>query len=633
MDPRNFLNNVRIFQFEGLSYDEKTNNKEGIEKILYGTEFYDKIVQYVTSSGNTVTMNSKYSDLILKAGKTSAVSSYHLASRIKQEVGPFLSHASISGTVSGYKGLYNFYNIGATSSSEPMGAIKNGLQYAKDGKGASEQTKTKYLIPWNNKEKAITGGGIFIGSSYINIGQDTIYLQKFHVTSNNGGELFWHQYMTNVLAPYSESKLIYNGYANMNMLNNSMTFIIPVYNNMPETPVENPNILESDFVEDNSKVYADVQTTLNIREGPSSSYEILTSVDRNIQMTRIAKGKQKGELWDKVKLPNGIVGYVFQSYLKEVPEKQIEKINVKIDKTTINKGETIKLNVEILPEDAKNHEVIYSSNNNNVAQVDGSGNITGIKSGKATITVKAKENNVSSSVNITVYTPVSDVILQEDEIYLQKEEEITIKPIILPTDASNKNISFKSLDINVVTVTSNGLIKAIEEGTTTIEVKTEEGAITKQVKITVLGQLEDADIEFSEELKINNNIISGWNTKKLSVSDIKEKITTKFDIEIYNSKGKKLEKNETIGTGSKIRFLENGKVKMEYKIVIYGDLNGDGKINSIDLLVLQRHILEIEQLQGPFLLAGNINKNGKNPSSIDSLLIQRHILELKLIEQ
>ena len=631
MDPRNFLNNVRIFQFEGLSYDEKTNNKEGIEKILYGTEFYDKIVQYVTSSGNTVTMNSKYSDLILKAGKTSAVSSYHLASRIKQEVGPFLSHASISGTVSGYKGLYNFYNIGATSSSEPMGAIKNGLQYAKDGKGASEQTKTKYLIPWNNKEKAITGGGIFIGSSYINIGQDTIYLQKFHVTSNNGGELFWHQYMTNVLAPYSESKLIYNGYANMNMLNNSMTFIIPVYNNMPETPVENPNILESDFVEDNSKVYADVQTTLNIREGPSSSYEILTSVDRNIQMTRIAKGKQKGELWDKVKLPNGIVGYVFQSYLKEVPEKQIEKINVKIDKTTINKGETIKLNVEILPEDAKNHEVIYSSNNNNIAQVDGSGNITGIKSGKATITVKAKENNVSSSVNITVYTPVSDVILQEDEIYLQKEEEITIKPIILPADASNKNISFKSLDTNVVTVTNNGLIKAIEEGTTTIEVKTEEGKITKQVKIIVLGQLEDADIKFSEELKINNNIISGWNTKKLSVSDIKEKITTKFDIEIYNSRGKKLEENETIGTGSKIRFLENGK--MEYKIVIYGDLNGDGKINSIDLLVLQRHILEIEQLQGPFLLAGNINKNGKNPSSIDSLLIQRHILELKLIEQ
>ena len=633
MDPRNFLNNVRIFQFERLSYDEKTNNKEGVEKILYGTEFYDRTVQYVTSSGSTVTMNSKYSDLILKAGKTSAVSPYHLASRIKQEVGPFLSHASISGTVKGYEGLYNFYNIGATSSSEPMGAIKNGLQYAKDGKGASEQTKTKYLIPWNTKERAITGGGIFIGSSYINIGQDTIYLQKFHVTSSTGGELFWHQYMTNVLAPYSESKLIYNGYANMNMLNNSMTFVIPVYNNMPETPVENPNILESDFTNDNTKVYADVQTTLNIREGPSSSYEVLTSVDRNVIMTRIAKGKQSGELWDKVKLPNGIIGYAFQSYLKEVPEKQIEKINLTIDKTTINKGETIKLNVEILPEEAKDHEVIYSSSDSNVAQVDGSGNITGLKSGKATITVKAKENNVSGSVDILVYTPVSDIILPEDEIYLQKGEEITINPIILPTDASNKNLSFKSLNIDIATITNNGLITAISEGETNIEVKTDDGGITKQVKITVLGQLEDTDIEFSEGLRIDNNIISGWNIKELKVSDVIGKINTKFDIEIYNSSGKKLEENEMIGTGSKIRLLENGKVKMEYKVVIYGDVNGDGKINSIDLLVLQRHILEIEKLQGVFLIAGNINKNGKNPSSVDSLIIQRHILELKFIEQ
>ena len=72
---------------------------------------------------------------------------------------------------------------------------------------------------------------------------------------------------------------------------------------------------------------------------------------------------------------------------------------------------------------------------------------------------------------------------------------------------------------------------------------------------------------------------------------------------------------------------------MEYKILIYGDLSGDGKINSMDLLVLQRHILEIQKLEGIFMKAGNINKNGKNPSSLDSLIIQRHILEIKEIEQ
>ena len=370
MDPRNFLNYARVFQFEGLSYDAKTNNKEGIEKILYGTEFYNKTVQYLNSSGSTITMNKKYSDLILTAGKTSKVSSYHLASRIKQEVGPFLSHSSISGNVAGYKGLYNFYNIGATSSSEPMGAIKNGLRYAKDGKGADKATRDKYLIPWNTKEKAITGGGIFIGSSYIHLGQDTIYLQKFHVTSSSSGSLFWHQYMTNVLAPYSESRLIYDGYVNTGLLNGSMSFVIPVYNNMPSIPVQSPAVSDSDYTSDNTKVYANVSSSLNVRSGPSTSYEVLTDVAKNVEMTRIAKGKQSGELWDRVKLSNGIIGYVFQNYVKEVPKKQIEKINVSLDNTTINKGQTKTLKVEILPKEAQNNAITFTSSNSNIVRVD-----------------------------------------------------------------------------------------------------------------------------------------------------------------------------------------------------------------------------------------------------------------------
>ena len=69
MDPRNFLNEVRIFQFEGLSYNAQTNNLDGVEKILYGTEFYNNRVSYFDSNGNTINMNEKYSDLILKGGQ------------------------------------------------------------------------------------------------------------------------------------------------------------------------------------------------------------------------------------------------------------------------------------------------------------------------------------------------------------------------------------------------------------------------------------------------------------------------------------------------------------------------------------------------------------------------------------
>ena len=632
MDPRNFINNVRVFQFEELSYNSQTNSLSSIEKILYGTEFYNKIVEYKTSTGSNVVTDKKYSELILSAAKVSGVSSFHLASRIKQEVGPFLSHSSISGTVSGFEGLYNFYNIGATSSSKPMGAIKNGLQYAKDGKGASSSTKEKYLIPWNTKERAITGGGKFIGSSYINLGQNSIYLQKFHVYDTQSGELFWHQYMTNVLAPYSESKLIYNGYANSNLLNTPMSFVIPIYNNMPELPCTSPAISSSDFSSDNTKVYANVETTLNVRNGPGTSYEILTSVQKGTQMTRIAKGKQSGELWDRVKLSNGMVGYVFQTYVKEVPDIEVERIELTIDKDTINKGDKIKLKTTIVPADAVDKTIKFSSENTKVASVSSEGEITGISSGTTKIIAKAN-NGVTSSITINVYSPVNDILLGTQNCTVQVDGQYKINASVLPEDANNKNINYKSENEEIATVDTNGNIIGISEGKTNIIVSTEEGNINKKVSVTVIRKLEDGEIVFDESLKLNGNEITGLENSNNTVDKILNKIQTNYTIEIYNSSGTKIEGNSLVGTGATIKILDNVNPIIEYNVVMYGDVNGDGKINSVDLLVLQRHILEIKKFEGVFVKAANIRKNGKNPSSVDCLLIQRHILGLQTIEQ
>ena len=632
MDPRNFLNYVRVFQFEELSYNSRTNTVSSIEKILYGTEFYNKIVEYKNSSGTNIVTDKKYSDLILSAAKTSSVSAFHLASRIKQEVGPFLSHSSISGTVSGYEGLYNFYNIGATSSSEPMGAIINGLKYAKDGKGASSSTKTKYLIPWNTKERAITGGAKFIGSSYINLGQNTIYLQKFHVYDTTDDELFWHQYMTNVLAPYSESKLIYTGYANSNLLNSSMSFVIPVYNNMPELPCTSPAISSSDFTTDNTKVYANVETSLNVRSGPGTSYESLTTIPSGTKMTRIAKGKQKGELWDRVKLESGLVGYVFQTYVEEVPNVQVEKITLSLDKTTINKGERIKIKANISPEDAVDKTLKYSSDNTSVATVSSDGYIQGISSGSAKITAKAS-NGVTGTINIKVYSPVTDIITSTDNIVLQIGETYKINATVIPDDADNKNILYNTENSGIAKVDEQGIVTGETEGETSINAVSEEGAISKKIKVKVIPQIQEGEIIIDESLYVEGNEISGLENKNNTADKILNKIKTNYSVEIYNSKGSKISGNELVGTGSVIKVLNNKDLVMEYNVIMYGDVNGDGKINSVDLLVLQRHILEIEKFSGVFLKAGNIRKNGRNPSSVDLLLIQRHILGLQNIVQ
>ena len=630
MDPRNFLNYVRVFQFEELSYNSNTNNVSSIEKVLYGTEFYNRIVEYKTSSGSNVVTNKKYSDLILSAAKTSKVSSFHLASRIKQEVGPFLSHSSISGTVEGFEGLYNFYNIGATSSSEPMGAIKNGLQYAKDGKGASTATKNKYLIPWNTKERAITGGAIFIGSSYINLGQNTIYLQKFHVYDTSDDELFWHQYMTNVLAPYSESKLIYTGYANSDLLDLNMSFVIPIYENMPELPCMSPAISASDFSEDNTKVYADVETSLNVRSGPGTSYEVLTSLKSGEQMTRIAKGKQKGELWDRVKLQNGMVGYVFQTYVKEVPDVEVEKVELTLDKTTINKGEGIQLKATVSPQDAVDKTLKYTSSNNNVATVSSDGYIFGVGAGKATITATAT-NGKKDSIEINVYSPVVDIVLSTENCIIQIDETFKISANIIPEDANNKEITFRSENEKITKVNAEGEITGIAEGKTNIIISAEN--VEKKIEVTVIRKLNDGEIILEAGLQTNGNELTGLENKNNTVDSILQKIKTNYVVEIFSSAGQKLGGMDLVGTGCKIRILDNTQLVMEYNVIMYGDVNGDGKINSVDLLVLQRHILEIEKFEGVFLKAGNIQKNGKNPSSVDCLLIQRHILGLQEIVQ
>ena len=639
MDPRNFLNEVRIFQFEELSFNGSTNSVDGIEKILYGTEFYNQIVSYLTSNGSTVTMTKKYSDLIYSAGIQSKVSSYHLASRIKQEVGPFLSHSSISGKVAGYEGLYNFYNIGATSSSEPMGAIINGLKYARDGNGASEATKTKYLIPWNTKERAITGGGIFIGSSYINVGQNTIYLQKFHVYDTNNGELFWHQYMTNVLAPYSESNIIYKGYANSNLLDLNINFIIPVYNNMPEIQEESPAINPSDFEEDNTKVYANVQTTLNVRSGPSTSYEKITSVSKNEVMIRIAKGRQSGELWDRVILENGIVGYVFQNYVEEVPEIEVEEIRLSIDNPVIQKNEISKLNVEIYPLDAVEQRVEYSSSNEKVVKIDDYGNVYGVSSGKATITVRAISNGVQASIDVEVYSKVTGIAINVENITLQEGEQYQILSNVEPDDANNKKVRYISENADIANVDEKGLITAIKTGNTNINVCADEDEnISQSISVNVIEKISEEDLSFSTNIKVDGNEITGIEEENQTVEKLLENIMTseKYVVKIVDKEGKALEDGELVGTGAKVQIFTNTDTQnmvAEYSIIIYGDVDGNGKINSVDLLKLQRHILEIEELDFLSQKAGNINKNGKKPTSVDLLLIQRHILGLKQIEQ
>lgn len=235
MDPRNFLTTDGIFQFELLSYNAAYQTVSGVENILKGTVLanisYTYVDEYNTSNTST------YGETFVKAAEYSGVNPYHLATRVKQEVvtSSGLSN-SASGNVSGYQGIYNFYNIGATHSTAAGGSILNALKFAKNGTGMSASNSSACLIPWNNQYKAIVGGAKYIGNNYINRGQNTVYLQKFNLTAT---DRYNHQYMANVEAPKAEAQKTYNAYKNFTDI--PVEFSIPVFENMPSFPCPIPS--------------------------------------------------------------------------------------------------------------------------------------------------------------------------------------------------------------------------------------------------------------------------------------------------------------------------------------------------------------------------------------------------------
>ena len=132
--------------------------------------------------------------------------------------------------------------------------------------------------------------------------------------------------------------------------------------------------------------------------------------------------------------------------------------------------------------------------------------------------------------------------------------------------------------------------------------------------------------------KINNSYISGIgiNTKASSIVNSFKKNDANVNVVVKNSSGKVIE-SDYVGTGSIIELSE-GSSSLKLTIVIYGDASGDGKINSLDLLKVQKHILGINKLNGSYSVAGDPSGDGKI-NSLDLLKIQKHILGINLIKQ
>lgn len=290
LDPRNWLNEKYIFQFESIKKSDAVQSVSSVNAILKNTWMANSKITYLDTLGNSKTVDevASYANAMIKASNDTNLSANYIAAKIRQENGRTENTATaVRGDVAPFRGIYNYFNIGAyvtasdglawaagflkankdtvlydgtNATASPIVTVSNGqrMTYVKEdgeyyrvtlynelGNGKYENKETGYILksdvnttymgnygrPWTDPNKAIYYGAKYIANGYLTY-QYTMYLQKFNVNAQSGN-LYRHEYMTNVSGAASEGYHLYSGYSNAGLLNSAHTFYIPVFNNMP----------------------------------------------------------------------------------------------------------------------------------------------------------------------------------------------------------------------------------------------------------------------------------------------------------------------------------------------------------------------------------------------------------------
>ncbi len=326
LDPRNFINQIGIFQFLTHTYDAETQTSAGLAAVVSGT-FLD--------AAFPETGFATYADALMEAGRTATVNPYVLASMILVEQGTSGTGKCISGTVSGYEGYYNYYNIGAYKTAS-MSAVTRGLWYA--------SRSGSYQRPWDGHFASLLGGALFYSENYVKQNKNTLYFKKWNVM-NGLEDVGEGQYMTNVQGAESEAAALRKGY--LSLLDSPMIFEIPIYSGMPDAACRKPSGNNASSQpelpkEEEPKIKKEQMVTTNYtrytRKVTDKGFNLNAKTDGDGVLTyassddRIASVDQSGQV-----RVNGVEGVV--TFTVSASETETCKAGSKIVTLTVKKSE------------------------------------------------------------------------------------------------------------------------------------------------------------------------------------------------------------------------------------------------------------------------------------------------------
>lgn len=218
----------------------------------------------------------------------------------------------------------------------------------------------------------------------------------------------------------------------------------------------------------------------------SSSVEGVATVDPTGKVTAIKAGTTV--ITATAKDDSGISA----SCTVQVTVPTVKVTGITLNKTTASvvKGKTVALTATVTPDTATDKTIKWTTSNKNVATVSTDGVVTAKAAGTAIITATAADDSgVKATCKITVTNPVvkvTKVTLNKTTASVVKGKTLTLTATVTPTNATNKNVTWKSSNTKIATVDGNGKVTAVAAGTATITCTAADGSgKSATCKITV----------------------------------------------------------------------------------------------------------------------------------------------------
>ena len=302
------------------------------------------------------------------------------------------------------------------------------------------------------------------------------------------------------------------------------------------------------------------------------SYEIedksIVSVDSSGKVTPLKNGKTNVK---------AVVQYFDETEVNLTEEIVVDfkAESISLDKTniTLNNNKPVKLNEKVLPEYTNNKKVTWSSSNEKIARVDDNGNVTVVGNGTCKITATTTDGtNLSASMDIIVDIKAKSISFSSTSYKItDKAQTPSFTPKILPENTANKNVTWKSSDTSIATVSSTtGAIKAVSNGTCKITATTKDGT-NLSASMDIIVDIKAKSVALD---KTSMQITSKNSINKLVATVTPSQASQKV---AWSSSNGKI---ATVDSKGRVKAVSNGKCK-----IIATTTDGTNRTASCDVTV------------------------------------------------